>query len=367
MRVAIITNGGIGGGNNNQGLPFLTNLVESLAEECEIDVFSFAPNGGIQPSKYNVQSISGTITQPSFLKLLKMIFLFSRSHRVRQYDVLHSIWPYPSGFTTVLLGKIYRVQSIVSMQGGGLVNIPAIKYGGNRTWLQRLLNNWTLTNATRLTTLTSFLETFIPTQAQKEKNTVIYYGVDTNRFQYKAHEITEPIQFIHVANISAVKDQETLLRCFKVISQQVNCKLTIAGSDYYKEGVIQQLLNDLELTASVDFLDFVPHQEIPHLLAKADIMLHTSMHEGMGVVLAEAMACGVLVCGTKVGLLADLPSDCCIAVPVKSYNELANNVLELLQDVSRMNEMRRNGYHWIRKNTHKTCVEKYIKIYKELA
>ena len=366
MRVAIITNGGIGGGYNNQGLPFLSNLVNSLADECEIDVYSFAPNGGLQPKNFNVHSISGTIKQPFLFKFIKMWFLLSRANRKHQYDVFHAIWPFPSGFITVLLGKLFGVKTIVSMQGGGLANIPEIKYGGNQIWIKRQINAWTLKHATHLTTLTAFLQALIPTEKLKGKNTIIYYGVDLNKFKYQEKTIASTIQFVHIANISAVKDQTTLLKCFQLISQQIDCKLTIAGPDYYNEGLIQQLVKDLNLADKVKFLDFVPHEDIPDLLSNAHMMLHTSMHEGMGTVIAEALASGVLVCGTKVGLLADLPEDCCITVSLKSHDMLATKVLDLLKDEQKMMSMRSNGYEWVKKYNHERCVHQYLEIYNEL-
>jgi len=59
------------------------------------------------------------------------------------------------------------------------------------------------------------------------------------------------------------------------------------------------------------------------------------------------MSSGVIVCGTQVGLLYDEP-DCCISVPLKDFERLANRVLQLLKDEHGMSSMRQNAYTWAR-------------------
>jgi glycosyltransferase involved in cell wall biosynthesis len=55
-----------------------------------------------------------------------------------------------------------------------------------------------------------------------------------------------PIQFLHIANLHPVKDQETLLRSFKLISDKVPAHLTIIG-----EGVLDARLKALAASLSI--------------------------------------------------------------------------------------------------------------------
>ena len=104
-------------------------------------------------------------------------------------------------------------------------------------------------------------------------------------------------------------------------------------------------MNDLGLGDKVNFLGVLPYESLPIHYHTANILLHTSLSEGQSEVVTEAMSTGVIVCGTKVGLLYDEP-DCCISVPVKDFQGLANEVLGLLDDSERMLKIKKNAYVW---------------------
>ena len=89
----------------------------------------------------------------------------------------------------------------------------------------------------------------------------------------------------------------------------------------------------------------MPYEDLVSHYHQADVLLHTSLSEGQSEVVTEAMSCGVLVCGTKVGLMYDQPT-CCISVPVQEAEMLAQEVLKILHDAGRINMIRRNAYAW---------------------
>jgi len=169
-------------------------------------------------------------------------------------------------------------------------------------------------------------------------------GVEVSRFAYQIKQSSNPVKFLHVANLSPVKDQVTLLKAFQIISSQIPCHLTIIGEGPY-ESKIKLLADELKVRQKITFRDPLPYENLPAEYHQADILLHTSRSEGHPIVVEEAMSCGVLVCGTRVGLLYDLP-DCCIAVPVGDYESLATETLKVISDPERMNVIRQEAYRW---------------------
>ena len=65
------------------------------------------------------------------------------------------------------------------------------------------------------------------------------------------------------------------------------------------------------------------------------ILLHTARYESGCGVAQEAMASGVPVCMTEVGILADLGSSYAVVVPPHNPDELAKRTLELIADPER--------------------------------
>jgi glycosyltransferase involved in cell wall biosynthesis len=343
-KVAIIIPGGIGTGKNNIGVPVLERIVLLLAKDFNVVVFSlFQINVDYKPKGFSLIGITSSI---SILKYWKLFRAFRKSHQQRNFDAVHGFWVLPSGFFAVLFGKLFRVKSLVSILGGDAVSLPEIGYGQLRKWLPRKFVFWTLQQASEVISLTRYLVDNLVSAGFWGRNVhIVPWGIDTSLFSYLNKPISSQVQFLHIGNLNHVKDQQTLLRCYKIVSNQIPSHLTIIGEGPL-EKPLKSLVRQLELTEKVTFKPLIAYEGLPSVYHRSDILLHTSLSEGQCEVVTEAMSCGVLVCGTKVGLLYDLPS-CCISVPVKDYDKLAHGILALCNDSSWQGHIRNEAQQWV--------------------
>lgn len=327
-RIAIIIPGGIGTGPNNMGVPVLERQVKELAKQFDIVVFSlFKVNEAYIAEGFKLISI------PSRSNLLKSISLFQsfrKEHRAKKFDAIHGFWVLPSGFLAVLLGKFFKINSIVSVLGGDAIALPEINYGQLRGRISRKLVIWTLDNATTPTVLTQYLTENLKRYGLKSQPHVIPWGINTKLFTYNDKPLQQPIQFLHIGNFHPVKDQVTLLRAFDSIRKKIDAHLTIIGTGTSEKQILD-LIDTLKLQDRVTLVKPVAYEMLPEFYHRADILLHTSLSEGQCEVVTEAMSAGVLVFGTSVGLMFDLPQ-CCSTVAVKDYEQLAKVVTEKLAD-----------------------------------
>jgi len=177
---------------------------------------------------------------------------------------------------------------------------------------------------------------------------IIPYGAEEKLFRFnKTKNYVEPYKFIHIANLTEVKDQVTI------------------GDDYL-ESNIQKLVQEFDLDKNVLLVDAVPHQELSKYLSGAHFMLHTSLHEAQAVVINEAMLSGVVVCGSRVGLLSDLAGERCISAECRDYTNLAEKILDLIPDKDRIDKMRTFAFYWSSNHSASWTYESYKKIYKRL-
>ena len=346
-KIAIIVPGGIGNGKFLKGVPSMVNLIERLSHDFEITVYSLIKTEAKEVSKnFKLKSFPANNTSSSWIKTLLFLPRFLIDHLMKRYDLIHAFWALPAGLIAAELSKIFNIPCIITLQGGETANLPEINYGNILNVKSKKKTLQVCRGADKLVVLTNFqLNQLRLLGIYRDDIEIIPYGTEERLFPFNnTKNFEKPFKFIHVANLTEVKDQETLLRAFKIINKIVNCQLTIVGDDFL-EGKIQQLVQELMLR-NVLFVEAVPHYELNKYLSNSNFMLHTSLHEAQAVVINEAMSSGVIVCGTRVGLLYDLTDDLCISVDIGDYSALAQKILELISDKKRIEKIRNSAYNW---------------------
>ena len=112
----------------------------------------------------------------------------------------------------------------------------------------------------------------------------------------KSREINSPITIIMVARLDEIKDQETLLKAYAKIHKK--CNLILVG-DGDKREYLEDISSKLGLNNKKIFIG--SKLDIPAMLAKADIFaFSTTISEGFGIALIEAMAAELPIIATDV-------------------------------------------------------------------
>ncbi|OAS86312.1 MULTISPECIES: N-acetyl-alpha-D-glucosaminyl L-malate synthase BshA [Metabacillus] len=103
---------------------------------------------------------------------------------------------------------------------------------------------------------------------------------------------------IHVSNFRKVKRVQDVIYSFHLIQRKINAKLLLVG-DGPEMTFVSKLVRELGLTDKVLFLG--KQDNLEELYSLSDLMLLLSEKESFGLVLLEAMACGVPCIGTDTG------------------------------------------------------------------
>ncbi|PLT34894.1 N-acetyl-alpha-D-glucosaminyl L-malate synthase BshA [Bacillus sp. V5-8f] len=111
---------------------------------------------------------------------------------------------------------------------------------------------------------------------------------------------------IHVSNFRAVKRVQDVVRAFASIQEQIPSKLLLVG-DGPEMTVVCRMVQELGLEEKVLFLG--KQDKLEDLYSISDLMLLLSEKESFGLVLLEAMACGVPCIGTNVGGIPEVIDD----------------------------------------------------------
>jgi len=161
-------------------------------------------------------------------------------------------------------------------------------------------------------------------------------GVDLEPFRNSpSRNITNPpensLSLIWIGRIVPVKNLQMFLDALIILHQsEINLNATIVG-----DGKLRKEAEDFARKNSLDMVRFLGYRtDIPDLLAESDVFVLTSLNEGFGRVLVEAVACGLAIVATRVGGVPEIIQHGINGFLVESRNhqQLAESILYLGQN-----------------------------------
>ena len=123
-----------------------------------------------------------------------------------------------------------------------------------------------------------------------------------------------------------------------LVAQGVMLNLVIAGVRENDSGTVRARINPYAWNDRVRLLPFYGEDQVMNLAeayAGASVYLDLSLHEGFGMQVIEAMACGTPVVCSNRGALPEVAGDAAILVDPDDTNGVANAVEQLLSDSDR--------------------------------
>lgn len=151
------------------------------------------------------------------------------------------------------------------------------------------------------------------------------------------------VRIVTVSRLAPEKHIEMLLAAFTVVQKTYpRTHLEIAGAGP-EEGKLKRFVSAHALESAVTFTPWT--DDVPSIMARSNIFAFASKHEGYALVLLEALAAGVPVVTTDVGLVGDVVSsgEHGEVVPVGDTESFTAALMRLVEDVSLRNTYAQNG------------------------
>lgn len=224
-------------------------------------------------------------------------------------DVIHAHYAVPHAVCAILAKQMVddKVKVVTTLHG------TDISVLGNDTSLKDVIK-FGIEKSDHVTSVSNGLteQTFEMIAPDKEINT-IYNFIDAGNFtkmetSLKAELGIKPDEkvILHVSNFRKVKRIEDVVNTFAKTAEYVKAKLLLCGdgpeiSDTYR------LVSKLGIEDKVIFLG--KREGVQEIYSIADALLLLSEKESFGLVLIEAMACGVPCIGTNIGGIPEVISD----------------------------------------------------------
>ena len=172
---------------------------------------------------------------------------------------------------------------------------------------------------------------------------------DIERVKDKYTIVSDYILFL--STLKPSKNVEGLIEGFNAISDKFsNTKLVIAGKKGWLYESIFEKVKKLGLEGKVVFTDFIPEKDKPALIAGAKVFCLPSFHEGFGLDVLNAMACGIPAVVSNKGSLPEVGGDAGVYVNPDSSESIAEGLNKVLSmDNIEYNKLVTKGLEQVKK------------------
>jgi len=209
------------------------------------------------------------------------------------------------------------------------------------------------------------------------KSVVVNNGIDQVKFNPNANfkdvrkelKVDEKVLLLlFIARFTAHKQPLSLIKAFALALKKIpDIKLLMVGEGDQKKEALQ-LAKDLKIEANIIFQSF--RQDVPDVLAAADIFILPSLWEGLPIGLLEAMSMGKSVIATNVDGTSEILKNHHngILIELSNLNEdLAEAIVLLSTDKGLREKFKINAIETVRNRFNALTMTKQIEtIYREL-
>ena len=217
----------------------------------------------------------------------------------------------------------------------------------------------------------------LPVIKDESKIQVIYDGIDVEKFTrysnqgilHRDYQLSADTLLVgNIAGLTKQKDLFTFLDAAKIVIENINRKIKfiIIG-----QGVLEQQLkahaSAINIEDQVIFAGF--RNDIPQVLPEFDVFMLSSDTEGLPLSIMEAFAAKVPVAATAAGGTGEAVKHEITGLlsPVKDPNELAKNVVRLIEEEDLSENLKEKALELVQQKFNLRVMEQeYYRFYKSL-
>jgi len=259
----------------------------------------------------------------------------------------------------VIYKKIKKVPYTVWGQGLD-VNMPG--------WFIKKTAKTCLANADAIIALSDNMKKRMQLMSGREV-IVIPNGIDLTKYEEgRRKQKPHGKSIIYVGRLHAVKGVQYLLEAMSVVHRKVpQAELVIVG-DGDDRTSLEILTDELGIRECVKFVGMVPHEQVADWMYNADVFVLPSISEGFPLVALEAMACGLPIVATRVGVLPEIIKDGMngFLVDTESPYEIADKLLTIMQSDELYEKMSANCIINVERFSWNNVAENIEGVYQEI-
>jgi glycosyltransferase involved in cell wall biosynthesis len=333
MNILVLTHSYPDKNNKWRGV-FIQEQVKALSAKNDIivvyfkvDYTHFAPFSDYSFSKKQIGRVTEyevtinksfpVITQ---LKYLSNTYRFIRDEILsqRKIDIIHSHLSYPAGFLGTIIQKRKKIPNILTEHSW--IN----KYF--RSWIHKKCVLYTIKNTSCIITVSNALKDDISHYFNRDVR-IIPNVIEVEKFQLQKERKRETLNIGILGGMGNFrKGLDILLKSVSLLGK-MDVLVHIGGDGIYLE-TFKNMSKELGVYEKCKFYGEIIPSDIISFYSGLDIFVLASRDETFGVVIVEAMSCGIPVIATKCGGPEEIiTQDSGVLVEKENPEELARAIV----------------------------------------
>ena len=183
---------------------------------------------------------------------------------------------------------------------------------------------------------------------------------------YKKYPNLSPTFILYTGGIDERKNIERLLEALIHVSENIQlvivCKISSERIQYYVNHLRSHKIN----AGRVIFTGFISDEELCSFYQKCKLFVFPSWHEGLGLPVIEAMACGAAVVAAKIPSMRELISDEYALFDPYSPTDIGKCIQNILNSSELIEALRVSGLHTAKRFTWERTGRKFVDGIKDL-
>ena len=269
-----------------------------------------------------------------------------------KYVLINSHFVVPTGPLGFFLSKVFKIKHVISIHGGDIFNptkkISPHRHKFLRTVITFLLNHADSILAQSVDTRENCIKYYKPNQDVK----IIPLPYETISFanitkqDLGLHE--EKKYMIGIGMLVPRKGFDVFIKALARLDESVHGVIIGSGPEFDR---LKSLAHELGVSERLHLVGYIPDEKKWHYLSHADVFVLSSIHEGFGIVLQEAMQVGLPIVATNYGGQTDfiIDGENGFLIPVSDEKSLADKVGQILNSKEIAFRMKSNNLETIKK------------------
>jgi len=210
-----------------------------------------------------------------------------------------------------------------------------------------------------------------------EKIEVIYNSHDRIYRPVKGHEMLDTIKrkygliekfILYVGALQPRKNLVGLIKAWDILRKKygLKIKLVVVGKEAWLSSEIMKAIKNIKYSQDIIYTGYIPKEELPFVFNAADLFVFPSFYEGFGLVVLEAMACGIPVITSNNSSLPEVVGDAGMLIDPNNCEEIAEAMYKVLAEPELKESMIEKGMKRSESFSWKYTAEKTLEIYHKI-